>query len=120
MSHICYLEVLTIWSGTGITTAPGTLTLSGWTPSNGYAAADLISGLTLYTNLTIRADHAIPANGVVVLTFASVDIQTPKYNFDSEQLNGTGDSYCYVHYSENYNLSCSLTSATVLELTAPS
>lgn len=42
ISHIGSTMVMTTWSGTGIATAPGQLTLSDWVPSNGYSVSEIV------------------------------------------------------------------------------
>mmetsp|Transcript_13685 Transcript_13685/g.2184 ORF Transcript_13685/g.2184 Transcript_13685/m.2184 type:complete len:179 (+) Transcript_13685:577-1113(+) len=109
--------MLTVWTGEGVATTTGALTIGDWIPTNGFEVEDLVDTLTLYTDLSISAQHSIPASGLITLTFTSVDIQSAFYNFDTNQQTGSNSGYCYVHYNELYSVSCDVTSATTLNLT---
>lgn len=44
------------WTGNGVNTSPGELDISSWAPHSDFAANNIVSGLTLYMDLTVSGD----------------------------------------------------------------
>lgn len=113
---------ITTWSGTGVDTAPGTLTISSWTTHSSYSASEIVNGLTLYTDITVSGAHAIPSGGRFTLTFTNADNFTTRYEKDVNQADSGTAVYCYVHYNATTtgNLTCAPQSAAEVRITVGS
>ena len=68
--------IIQSFTGTGPDTSPGVVSVNYWQPYNTFKANNIISGLTLFMQLSFTADHLIPSTGSFVINFAGVDLTT--------------------------------------------
>ena len=78
--------------GNGPTVIPGTITVTSWTPHNGMAAAEIVSGQVLYMDLVVGLEHAVPKTGIITVVFSGIDIYNTVWSSDATQTTSAGST----------------------------
>lgn len=90
-------SVIQSFTGSGPETSPGIVSVNSWKPHNSYDSKKIISGLTLFMDLSLTADHFIPSTGHFTIEFTGVDLTTSSWKSDKNQgLTGGTSNYYFV------------------------